>query len=455
MAIELSRQGGLLKYKDTVSGFFKVLNLNSLKVRIDQQDTDFTKWSDGSHYPYMLFDTPTFANSEELVNQIGTWKEEAKGGGGSGAVDSVFGRTGVVTAVTSDYDASQIDNDSSVSGATVADALDNMQNGIPAWAQYSDTTYTTGSRFSITGNAAAVNMPNDSGSVIDAYMPVGLEFYDGVSGLITPNTVGETYDLRINFKGESTTNQNFLTISLDIGGALGVILEKVVDFPRGQGIEHSFSSSNIIYALGTFVANGGQLKISADDDAEIWDVSYYIVRTSGVDIDLPDAPSDGNQYARQDGLWAQVLEGGSAYCEESFQFSNADATQTSANTVYAVKGYANSTTDITSLGFECSASGSETVTLGIYDESLNLLVSGDITNPVVGKNTVTVATTTLTAGGVYWFAIKGSLGSSTWYKRTTISDSNITRSVFFGSAGLPNPLGGFASDIAPFIIACS
>lgn len=38
-------------------------------------------------------------------------------------VSSVFGRTGAVTAATSDYDASQVDNDSSVSGATVADAL--------------------------------------------------------------------------------------------------------------------------------------------------------------------------------------------------------------------------------------------------------------------------------------------------------------------------------------------
>lgn len=38
-------------------------------------------------------------------------------------VSSVFGRVGAVTAAASDYDASQVDNDSSVSGATVADAL--------------------------------------------------------------------------------------------------------------------------------------------------------------------------------------------------------------------------------------------------------------------------------------------------------------------------------------------
>ena len=41
-------------------------------------------------------------------------------------VDSVFGRIGVVVAALSDYDASQIDNDSSVAGATVKDALDQL-----------------------------------------------------------------------------------------------------------------------------------------------------------------------------------------------------------------------------------------------------------------------------------------------------------------------------------------
>lgn len=42
---------------------------------------------------------------------------------GGGAVDSVFGRDGVVVADPGDYDAGQVDNDSSVAGFTVKDAL--------------------------------------------------------------------------------------------------------------------------------------------------------------------------------------------------------------------------------------------------------------------------------------------------------------------------------------------
>lgn len=47
---------------------------------------------------------------------------------GMGPVDSVFSRTGVVVAAASDYDASQVDNDSSVAGAFVDDALNNLRH---------------------------------------------------------------------------------------------------------------------------------------------------------------------------------------------------------------------------------------------------------------------------------------------------------------------------------------
>jgi hypothetical protein len=54
----------------------------------------------------------------------------AGGGGGGGAVVSVFGRTGTVTAAAGDYAASEVDNDSGVSGATVKDALDTLDTAI-------------------------------------------------------------------------------------------------------------------------------------------------------------------------------------------------------------------------------------------------------------------------------------------------------------------------------------
>jgi hypothetical protein len=53
-------------------------------------------------------------------------------GGGGGAVDSVFGRVGVVVAAAGDYAASEVDNDSAVAGAFVDDALNNLALAILA-----------------------------------------------------------------------------------------------------------------------------------------------------------------------------------------------------------------------------------------------------------------------------------------------------------------------------------
>lgn len=51
---------------------------------------------------------------------------QAGPGGGGGAVDSVFGRTGAVVAANGDYDSTQITNASTVAGATVTEILDTL-----------------------------------------------------------------------------------------------------------------------------------------------------------------------------------------------------------------------------------------------------------------------------------------------------------------------------------------
>lgn len=63
-------------------------------------------------------DTQTFEYWDDVA---GSWKT---------AVESVFGRTGVVVAAASDYDASQIDNDSVVAGTYVSDALNQLNTSI-------------------------------------------------------------------------------------------------------------------------------------------------------------------------------------------------------------------------------------------------------------------------------------------------------------------------------------
>lgn len=56
----------------------------------------------------------------------------SSGSAPSSSVLSVFGRTGAVLAAASDYDASEVDNDSGVAGAQVSDALDTLDTELGA-----------------------------------------------------------------------------------------------------------------------------------------------------------------------------------------------------------------------------------------------------------------------------------------------------------------------------------
>jgi hypothetical protein len=149
------------------------------------------------------------------------------------------------------------------------------------WAQYTDTTYTTSNRFVVTAGDT-VTLPNDAGSVIDEYLPVGVtSLYNATDTLITPENVGDSYEIRIDFKAEKVTATDaYAGIQLDIGGSQGVIVERLYTFPKGTN-EHSFSTTSSIYSLSTFISNGGKLKFFASgSNVEIWDINYVIVRTS-------------------------------------------------------------------------------------------------------------------------------------------------------------------------------
>ncbi len=77
--------------------------------------------------PTILYDNATSGLTATNVQDA---IDEVAAVGGGGAVDSVFGRTGAVAAAASDYDASQVDNDSGVAGATVAAALDALDGAV-------------------------------------------------------------------------------------------------------------------------------------------------------------------------------------------------------------------------------------------------------------------------------------------------------------------------------------
>lgn len=103
---------------------------------------------------------------------------------GGGDVDSVFGRKGSVSAQASDYDASQVDNDSGVAGATVKDALDNLSGGT---APVTSVFSRIGAVVATASDYNASQIDNDSG-VTGATVKDALDTLNGTTGPTTPGT---------------------------------------------------------------------------------------------------------------------------------------------------------------------------------------------------------------------------------------------------------------------------
>lgn len=102
-------------------------------------------------------------------------------GGGAGAVSSVFGRVGAVVAASGDYDSDQVDNVSSVLGATVSDALETL-------------ALSTGAVDSVFGRAGIVvavagdynsNEVDNASGVAGATVSDALDALDAQSGVST------------------------------------------------------------------------------------------------------------------------------------------------------------------------------------------------------------------------------------------------------------------------------
>ena len=130
--------------------------------------------------PTLLYDNGTSGLSATTV-QDAIDEVAAGGGGGGSTVVSVFGRTGAVAAAASDYDASQIANDSGVSGATVKDALDALASGVSG-KQDADADLTALAGVSATGLLARTGAGTATARTLTGSNGVAVANGDGASG---------------------------------------------------------------------------------------------------------------------------------------------------------------------------------------------------------------------------------------------------------------------------------
>lgn len=150
------------------------------------------------------------------------------------------------------------------------------------WVQVADTTYTSGSPFSVSSGVRTKLLIN-SDSVIESSAPTGLtaaDFYDDSTNKVLGIQSGDAFAIRLDFTANPTLNNRNLFIEFDIGGAQGVIFERLVRLARGAGVDSPISTTNFYYTLGTFVANGMEIYVECDGDVDLFDFTIVLSRVN-------------------------------------------------------------------------------------------------------------------------------------------------------------------------------
>lgn len=175
--------------------------------------------------------------------------------------NSVFGRTGTVIAAASDYDASQVDNDSGVAGTFVSDALDTL-----AAADHTHSNKATLDAITAAGSGAIITISERAGLHTHANKLVLDAITDAGSGDII--TLVERSNLH--------THANKAQLDLITDG------------------DHDVRTDNPHTV--TIAQIGAAAAVHTHVEADITDLQAYLL----------DAPSDGTTYGRKDGAWADA-----------------------------------------------------------------------------------------------------------------------------------------------------
>lgn len=148
------------------------------------------------------------------------------------------------------------------------------------WVQISDTTYTSGSPFSVTASVRT-KLDLNSDSVIETYAPPNTDadfFYNPTLKQIETENIGDAYLFRLNMKIDPAQTNGAFDLELDIGdGSEIVILERATTLSKGTNT-FPYTTTNLYYTLGTFDVNGGEFYVTPTVNVGIYDMSLVIAR---------------------------------------------------------------------------------------------------------------------------------------------------------------------------------
>lgn len=279
----LSGTGTILKL-DTVSGLVSRFSSDSLintlqQVTASGSTTTDSITTDGIITPYAR---ATLATGIEMRNNSGT---AAAVFGQSGGLNSQFNgnislSNNLIKSVAAGVDSTDAVILQQLQDSAFAIAK-RRQDSLTGWSVYNDDEYTFLNKLVITAGDT-VTLPNNAAAKIQSQIPLGVDsFYNSFDTVVIGNNVGDVLDLTINFQTSNSNGNGYFTLIIDIGGGVSIIpiTAKTFDYPKGAGIPHPYSTSNFIYSLSTFVANGAKVKIVSEvGDTSIWNISYFVTR---------------------------------------------------------------------------------------------------------------------------------------------------------------------------------
>ena len=154
------------------------------------------------------------------------------------------------------------------------------------WGAYADAETTPATQ---SFNTTPAKLQIDGGGAItnEDYLPKSIRgtgsLWDATNDLITPVTLGDSYDVRVNVEVTAkTSNPNILRLELDIGGGGSPTVVIVQDDKSVTAAPpYSLIYTFPIYDLATFFANGAQIFFSTDTGSlTVGARSISIFRTS-------------------------------------------------------------------------------------------------------------------------------------------------------------------------------
>lgn len=147
------------------------------------------------------------------------------------------------------------------------------------WEDYEDSTYTSTSPLALSaGVRTKVTIDGLGPSTNTTYSPVTAGLWDSTNNKITPENIGDMYDIRLRLKATPGATGGYVTFELDIGGTLGTILAQTQSYIKGVA-EVNMLFVSTIFSLDTFVANGGSIYATSSVAADLYDIGLLINRT--------------------------------------------------------------------------------------------------------------------------------------------------------------------------------